>query len=95
MLDRGEPEPNKLANGELAEAGVLAVWASSSSPKILFRADIAGLRPAIASGVSKSDGINGAENSKPSESGLDSRLDRPKLEAWRSWIVGRLVKNGA
>lgn len=53
---------------------MLADEASSSSPKKLFIADIAGLNPAMANGVNNNDGINGAENSKPKPSGFDNKL---------------------
>lgn len=83
MLDSGDDEPRKLAKGDPTgrlEAGVLAEL-SSSSPKRLLIADMAGLRPAIASGVSKSDGINGAEKRSPKPKGFDRRLESPKLLA--------------
>lgn len=66
--------------------------ASSSSPKKLLIADMAGLRPAMASGVSKSDGIKGAENSRPRLSGFDNRPDaKPDCLS----MLGFRIKNGA
>lgn len=88
MLESGELAPVKTESGpELA--GVLA---SSSSPKKLLMADMAGLKPAMANGVSKSDGINGAENSRPRLNGFDRRPDaKPACLS----MLGFLVKNGA
>lgn len=89
MLESGELAPvRRLESGELA--GVLA---SSSSPNKLLIADMAGLRPAMASGVSSSDGMSGAENSRPRLSGFDSKPE-PK-PACRSAMLGLRIKNGA
>lgn len=66
MLASGD-EPNADIKGDGELAG------SSSSPKKLLMADIAGLKPAIARGVNKSDGISGAENNSPKLRGFDNR----------------------
>lgn len=78
MLDRGDDGLASMeAKGLLASrplgALVLALAGSSSSPNRLLMADIAGLRPAIASGVSSSEGMRGAEKSRPRLRGFDSR----------------------
>lgn len=91
MLDNGDDGPVKTESG--LGLGVLAL-ASSSSPKKLLMADMAGLRPARASGVSRSEGMNGAEKSRPSLSGLERRLGAPKPPICLS-MLGFLVKNGA
>lgn len=92
MLAKGdEPRADISGDGELLAAG------SSSSPKKLLMADMAGLRPAMARGVSSSDGIKGAEKSKPSPSGFDRRPDAmlPRAVACLS-VAGRgRTKKGA
>lgn len=74
MLLNGELGPVRTESG-LAGALLDDDDASSSSPKKLLMADMAGLKPAMASGVSRSEGINGAEKSRPRLSGFDSRPD--------------------
>lgn len=86
--DNGPDEPdNMLDNGP--EAGVLV---SSSSPKKLLIADMAGLRPAMANGVSSSDGMSGAEKSRPRLNGLDKR---PEAKPACLSMLGFRMKNGA
>ena len=89
MLESGEDGPVSMESGELA--GVLPE-ASSSSPKKLLIADMAGLRPAMASGVSSSEGISGAENSRPRLSGFDNR---PEAKPACRSMLGLRTKNGA
>lgn len=92
------PAPIRAASGPEsgpeppAAAGLLL--SSSSSPKKLFIADIAGLRPAMASGVSSSDGSSGAENNKPKLSGLDSKLEASPLACLSAAVLAR-TKTGA
>lgn len=90
MLASGD-EPNADMSGEGELAG------SSSSPKKLLIADIAGLKPAIASGVNRSDGMSGAENNRPKLSGLDNKPDAmlPNVPACLSEAGFGRTKNGA
>lgn len=107
-LARGDEEaPRRAPNGEfisgpawlapplsgwpLAPNGLAGCSSSSSLNKLLI-ADIAGLRPASASGVRRSDGISGAEKRRPNPSGLLRRLANPVAAgpAWRSLIPAPL-----
>lgn len=96
MLAQGELEP--LARAESGDCDDDDVDGSSSSPKKLLIADMAGLRPAMASGVSKSDGRSGAENSRPNLSGFDNRPEAsasaPPPAACLS-VADFRIKNGA
>lgn len=96
-----------LASGELPAASIESGpptgaeddGASSSSSNKLLIADMAGLKPAIASGVSRSEGMSGAEKSRPRLSGFDNRLEaRPPIAlaavACLS-MAGFRTKNGA
>lgn len=87
MLESGEDGPVSMESGEL-----VLPEASSSSPKKLLIADMAGLRPAMASGVSSSEGISGAENSRPRLSGFDNR---PEAKPACRSMLGLRTKNGA
>lgn len=73
------PEARALNGPPLEEDELAGV--SSSSPKKLLMADIAGLRPAKANGVSMSEGkIEGAAKSIPKPNGLDNNdAARPPL----------------
>ena len=86
-LERGDCGPVRTESG--LEAGVLD---SSSSPKKLLIADMAGLKPAMASGVNKSEGMSGAEKSNPRLRGFESK---PEAKPACLSMLGFLMKNGA